>query len=129
MNTKSINNTDNTKETISASSDFSSPDEETISRAILTFCLEGADAIMYTLLLGSKSAKEIVSLLKTIVKNYTKQQSACSAQQMQLPIISEVADQENDANSKTFSSRKRNKNQELVSTMLSSIKNIKSLLS
>lgn len=122
MNTKSINNTDNTKETISASSDFSSPDEETISRAILTFCLEGVDAIMYTLLLGSKSAKEIVSLLKTIVKNYTKQQSTDSAQQMQLPIISEVADQENDANSKTFSSRKRNKNQELVSTMLSFIK-------
>ena len=127
MNTKNINNTDNTEETISASSDFSSPDEETISRAILTFCLEGADAIMYTLLLGSKSAKEIVSILKTIVKNYTKQQSTCSAQQMQLPIISEVADQENDANSKTFSSRKRNKNQELVSTMLSFIKKHKEL--
>ncbi|RIY28267.1 DNA processing protein DprA, partial [Bifidobacteriaceae bacterium WP022] len=75
MNTKNINNTDNTEETISVPSDFSSPDEETISRAILTFCLEGADAIMYTLLLGSKSAKEIVSILKTIVKNYTKQQS------------------------------------------------------
>lgn len=64
MNTKSINNTDNTKETISTSSDFASPDEETISRAILTFCLEGVDAIMYTLLLGSKSAKEIVFTIK-----------------------------------------------------------------
>lgn len=121
-----INNTNNTNNTINALNDLA-PNEETISRAILTFCLEGADAIMYTLLLGSQSAKEIVAVLRTMVKNYTEQQLTDSAQQMQLPIISEVAAQENDTNSKTFNSRKRNKNQELVSTMVSFIKKHKDL--
>ena len=64
-------------------------DEETLSRAILTFYLEGADAIMYTLLLGAQHANDIVKLLHPIVKSFLAQQQESSAQQMQLPIISE----------------------------------------
>lgn len=91
-------------------------DEETLSRAILTFCLEGADAIMYTLLLGSQHAKEIVLSLKTMVRGFLAHNSAESAQQMQLPIVSEAAAQENVYDTNTSTSAK-NKNQQMLTDM------------
>lgn len=103
-------------------------DEETLSRAILTFCLEGADAIMYTLLLGAQHANDIVNLLHPIVKSFLAQQQESSAQQMQLPIISEETSyetaQENieeavkeNADNISLYKGKRSKSQQLTSTM------------
>ena len=104
-----------------ANDDVHNIDEETLSRAILTFCLEGADAIMYTILLGAQHANEVVELLHSIVKGFLAQESANSAEQMQLPIVSEVAAQENIEDSDSTMS-KRSKNQQAVATMRNYIK-------
>lgn len=61
------NQTDNLNEVKeSSSSDLYEIDAETLSRAILTFCLDGADAIMYALILGAPNACAIVQKLRKI---------------------------------------------------------------
>lgn len=61
------NQTDNLNEIKeSSSSDLYEIDAETLSRAILTFCLDGADAIMYALILGAPNACAIVQKLRMI---------------------------------------------------------------
>lgn len=61
------NQTDNLNEVKeSSSSDLYEIDAETLSRAILTFCLDGADAIMYALILGAPNACAIVQKLRMI---------------------------------------------------------------
>lgn len=50
----------------SSSNDLYEIDAETLSRAILTFCLDGADAIMYALILGAPNACAIVQKLRMI---------------------------------------------------------------
>ncbi|MCH4209954.1 DNA-processing protein DprA [Bifidobacterium sp.] len=43
------------------------PDAETLARATLTFCLDGADALMFALLKGAQSAQAVVALLRDSV--------------------------------------------------------------
>ena len=108
---------DNLVNSSNSSNELTNVDEETLSRAILTFCLEGADALMYTLLLGSSHASDIVTALKTMVQHFTECKSDYLAQQMQLPITCESADPENINTTKTKYATKRDTNQELVDTM------------
>ncbi|WP_434735000.1 DNA-processing protein DprA [Bifidobacterium tibiigranuli] len=42
----------------------SPPDAETLARATLTFCLDGADALMFALLKGAQNAQTVVALLR-----------------------------------------------------------------
>ncbi len=93
-------------------------DEETLARAILTFCLEGADAIMYTLLLGSSCAKTIVTLLHKITTSFLNKQLVNEAQQMQLPFASQELNEDKNETSESTSSSRCSKNQKLVTDML-----------
>jgi DNA processing protein len=43
---------------------ISPPDTETLARATLTFCLDGADALMFALLKGAESAQSVVTLFR-----------------------------------------------------------------
>lgn len=63
-------------------------DAETLSRAILTFCLDGADAIMYTLILGAPNASSIVQKLRMLTVILCEKYNAiCKNENMQLELL------------------------------------------
>lgn len=39
------------------------PSEDTLARAVLTFCLDGADALMYATIKGAQGAVEALQLI------------------------------------------------------------------
>lgn len=124
MNTSSTN-TENFSSTL-ASNKLDYIDEETLSRAILTFCLEGADAVMYTLLLGSQHANNVLEILHSMVSKFVSQQSASLVEQMQLPIADNPETEENNKVETNKNCKSRN-NKDLTNSMLHCVENHESL--
>jgi DNA processing protein len=64
----------------------SPPDAETLARATLTFCLDGADALMFALLKGAQNAQSVVALLREFTSDMAQSSQPKSSQpQSELP--------------------------------------------
>ena len=86
-NSANSTNTTNTTNIANAqSADIYSIDNETLARAILTFCVDGADAIMYTLTIGTLNAASIVDALYSICESITKSKGKISSKQLELDL-------------------------------------------
>lgn len=59
-------------------------DNDTLSRAILTFCIDGADAIMYTLVIGSVNTGSIVEALHLICESISESIGKTKNKQLEL---------------------------------------------
>lgn len=91
-----------------------SPDEETLARAILTFCLEGADAIMYALLLGAQKAQLIVEALRAISDDIQKHMLKPKAEQMQFAFTSQCAQNDEESAKNTIDKSIQQSRQEIM---------------
>ena len=101
--------TNNANITNPQTSDIYTINDDTLARAILTFCTDGADAIMYTLTIGTVNAASIVDALYSICESITKNASKISNKQLELDFpancykkdSSENEQQEGNTNSST----------------------------
>lgn len=55
------------------------PDEETLARAILTYCQDGADAVMFATIKGASDAVRVLRLLSESVSNVSAQRHGATA--------------------------------------------------
>ena len=70
-NANAVNIANSANITNTQTSDIYAINDDTLARAILTFCVDGADAIMYTLTIGTVNAASIVDALYSICLLYT----------------------------------------------------------
>ena len=83
-NANVVNITNAANITNTQTSDIYAINDDTLARAILTFCVDGADAIMYTLTIGTVNAASIVDALYSICESITKNASKISNKQLEL---------------------------------------------
>lgn len=83
-NANAVNIANSANITNTQTSDIYAINDDTLARAILTFCVDGADAIMYTLTIGTVNAASIVDALYSICESITKSTSKISNKQLEL---------------------------------------------